>query len=76
MNMPVIEKENYDGLDITKFLMALGIIGLHSQLPKSMLYPYVRLAVPVFFLLTGFLRFKKYPVKKQNRKKDRLFCVS
>ncbi len=67
-----MEKTNQNGLDILKFILAIFVVALHSNLEKTLdlnLYNYIlnillRLAVPVFFLSSGYFFAKNY--KKSN----------
>lgn len=52
-------KENYDIFDLTKFICALMVIAIHSNLFPEVLYPWLRLAVPMFFVISSFLLFTK-----------------
>lgn len=60
-------KLNYYGLDIGKFLMAIGVVAIHTnplkdcqnQLLVTVFGNIVTLAVPFFFMASGFLIFQR-----------------
>ena len=53
------KNKNMDVLDITKFVMSFVIIMIHTDFLHQYIYPAARLAVPVFFLLSGYFAFYK-----------------
>lgn len=46
--------------DTLKVVMALFIVVLHTKLWPSVFIPLVRIAVPVFFIMSGYFFFEKY----------------
>lgn len=52
-------QKNYDSLDMLKFILSLTILAIHSGLFGGAIYPYARLAVPLFFIISGFFAFGK-----------------
>lgn len=46
-------------LDILKCISALAIIAIHTSLFPLVLYPWLRLAIPLFFVTSSFLLFTK-----------------
>lgn len=61
-------KQNYDSIDFLKFVAALFVVSLHSDplldispLANRVLIGVGRLAVPIFFIATGFFLFKSKP---------------
>ena len=55
--------KNYDIFDITKFIMALMVVAVHvnplGQNTDYIRYPFLVIAVPIFFLISSYLLFKK-----------------
>ncbi len=51
--------KNYDILDLSKFILSIMIVAIHTSLLPELLYPWLRLAVPLFFIISSFLLFKK-----------------
>lgn len=45
--------------DILKFVLALLIVALHTQLFPGIMKPWVRVAVPLFFMVSSFFFFRK-----------------
>lgn len=45
--------------DTLKVVMALFIVVLHTKLWPSVFIPLVRIAVPVFFIMSGYFFFRK-----------------
>lgn len=54
-----MNKNNYDILDLTKFVLSIMVVAIHTQLLLPILYPWLRLAVPLFFTISSFLLFSK-----------------
>lgn len=70
----VKEREYIRGFDLLKFIMALVIISLHSELSKSFEEPisdwvlnFQNLAVPIFFVLSAILFFDKVNLSENPR---------
>ena len=61
--------KNYDNLDLLKFILCFMIVAIHTQLFPMILYPWLRLAVPLFFITSSFLIFKKINMEV-NREKE------
>ena len=65
-----------DSVDILKFLMSIAIVAIHSGLggagKASFIYPWARIAVPVFFIVSAYLFFRKYNAGDADQKKARL----
>ena len=63
----MIEKKNYYGIDLLKFIMAVCVVAIHTQPLYSVQSIVVQrsfdtitsLAVPYFFSVSGFLLFSK-----------------
>ena len=57
-------RTNLDILDVTKFVLSIMVVAIHSKLGGnwrvSWTHPWVRLAVPLFFVIGAFLFFRKY----------------
>lgn len=51
--------KNDGRLDVLKFVLSLAVVAIHSSLYLDVLYPWVRLAVPLFFIMTGYFLFGK-----------------
>ena len=45
--------------DILKLVMSFFVVAIHMALLPEILYPWLRMAVPLFFIMTGFFFFKK-----------------
>lgn len=60
--------KNYDSLDLLKFISCLMIVAIHTQLFPMILYPWLRIAVPLFFITTSFLLFKKIKNNPEKKK--------
>lgn len=54
-----MRQKNIDVFDLTKFVMAFFIIAIHCDLLPSVLYPWLRIAVPIFFLISGYILFRR-----------------
>lgn len=73
------KEEKYQLIDILKFICAIFVVGIHSEIVKDpnndfqwyVLHIIFRIAVPFFFLCSGFLFGKKY---KENKEKLKEIC--
>ena len=52
-------RKNHDVFDLTKFILCLFIVALHSNIVPSILSPCVRIAVPLFFMISSYLFFER-----------------
>ena len=50
-----VEKTRYDIFDIVKFVLAIIVIAIHTNLFPQFLYPWLRLAIPLFFIISSYL---------------------
>ena len=62
---------NHDSkYDIVKFVLSLLVLAIHSTLYPMVLYPWLRIAVPLFFMMSSFFVFSKlYAVPADQHKK-------
>ena len=67
---------NLDSADALKFVMSIVVVAIHSGLGGdwhlSPIYPFARLAVPVFFMLSSYFFFSRYLLEDEEGKKLRL----
>ena len=54
-----LDGQTYDIFDITKFIMSLAVVAIHTNLFPTILYPWLRVAVPLFFVISSYLFFHK-----------------
>lgn len=60
-----MKSKTYNGLDLLKFVMALFVVmihvkpNVHSDILTTVFNPILSIAVPVFFVLSSVLIFKK-----------------
>lgn len=52
-------KTNYDILDITKIILSILIVCIHTEILPDICYPVLRMAVPLFFIISSYLFFSK-----------------
>lgn len=57
-----------DTFDILKYVLSLMIIAIHTQLFPMLLYPWLRIAVPLFFILSSYLFFSKSKKQEEHKK--------
>lgn len=58
----------YDIFDFIKIILALFVVILHSQIFPFIFYPWVRIAVPIFFMISSFLLFSKINLSLEEEK--------
>ena len=56
--------------DIVKFIMALMIVAIHSSLFPMVLYPWLRLAVPIFFIISSYFFFGNLRKLETDKEKN------
>ena len=83
---PIKEQKNYNGIDLVKFLCAIMVFIIHIppyQGEVSGLAKYVnfglqhlvcRVAVPFYFISTGFFLFKKMPLYELDKERIKSYC--
>ncbi|MBQ8892264.1 MAG: acyltransferase family protein [Bacilli bacterium] len=62
--------KKYDILDITKLILSIMVVAIHTELFPMVLYPWLRLAVPLFFVISSFLLYSKInnsPKEEKNK---------
>ena len=64
--------DNKDIFDLTKLILVLMVIAIHSNFLPLLLYPWLRLAVPMFFVISSFLFFSKNKNLSDLEKKKHL----
>ena len=70
MNDKAIKKATNGSFDLLKFVLSIFVVAIHSSLLPNVVYPWVRLAVPLFFILTSYFFFGK--VFKMDDKTEKL----
>lgn len=53
------KKTSLDMIDLIKLISAYAVVAIHSEFMGNLIYPYARLAVPIFFICTGYFAFTK-----------------
>lgn len=64
--------KRYDIFDVTRYVLAIMVVAIHTQLFPSILYPWLRLAVPLFFILSSYLLFERINDSDEKQKSDRI----
>ena len=59
-------------LDLVKFICCVVVVTIHSNFYPEIIFPWARIAVPLFFMITAFLFFNKL---KDVEEKDKLPLV-
>ena len=54
-----MKNKNLDILDLTKLILSIMIVAIHSSIFPFVLYPWLRIAVPLFFIISSYLFFTK-----------------
>ena len=60
--------KSYDILDLAKFILSIMIVAIHTALFQNYLFPWLRIAVPLFFMISSFLLFKRVNATANNEK--------
>ena len=84
--VPTNDKKNYNGIDLIKFLCAIMVFIIHippfqgevSEFAKDVNFGLqhvaCRVAVPFYFVSSGFFLFKKMPVNKLDNEIIKTYC--
>ena len=59
-------QKNYDIFDFVKFILSIFIVSLHSGIVPDIFIPIVRVAVPLFFIISSYLLFEKKSILAEN----------
>lgn len=71
MEIASIQKpKGNDLIDLVKLILSFAIVAVHTSLFDPYLYPWLRLAVPLFFMISSYFFFEK--IKKCVSAKERL----
>lgn len=62
--------KNYDVLDLSKFILSFFVVAIHTKLFPQFLYPWLRIAVPMFFVISSFLFFTKVNLAPDKDRKS------
>lgn len=62
--------KNYNGIDVAKLVFGIMVVAIHTM-GKYGLYPFLRIAVPMFFCISSFLFFEKCDGKNDSQRLKR-----
>ncbi len=63
------ESKTYNSLDVLKFILSIFVLIIHSGIDKTIISPLLRIAVPMFFIISSYLFFSK--LEKISDEKER-----
>lgn len=55
--------------DVVKFILSLLVLAIHSTLYPMVLYPWLRIAVPLFFIMSSYFLFSKLRDASEDKQK-------
>ena len=55
----ISQRKNLDAADVLKFVLSITIVATHTSLFEGYITPLVRLAVPAFFMISGYFFFSR-----------------
>ncbi len=64
-------KEADDKFDVMKAILAVFVVAIHSSLYPMVLYPWLRIAVPLFFMMSGYFFFDRINMKDSDQDKKK-----
>ena len=59
--------------DVVKYIMALMVVAIHSDLFPEVLYPWLRLAVPLFFMISSYFFFRNLQCAESAQEKNQRY---
>ena len=72
-------KKSYDSkFDIIKFILSLFVVLVHTEVYTKVLHPWIKITVPMFFIITSYFLFSKLKSETSVKKKKdiiKLFIV-
>ncbi len=69
--IPVSEQKNDAKYDLIKFFLSLLFLAIHSTLYPMVLYPWLRIAVPLFFIISSNFVFSKL-LREASKEKQKV----
>ena len=61
--------KKYDVLDLTKFILSFFVLAIHAYIFPHILYPWLRIAVPMYFVMSSFFLFSKIRITGEESRK-------
>lgn len=58
-NRTIIVKNDNGMIDLIKFILSIMVVAIHTELYPEYLFPWLRVAVPLFFMITSYFFFNK-----------------
>lgn len=74
--MEINKKPKLDMVDLTKLILAFMVVAIHTYLLGEYIYPFVRLAVPTFFVFTGYFTFRKIDFETDKKIQKNIFRIT
>lgn len=74
--MEINRKSRLDMVDLTKLILAFMVVAIHTYLLGEYIYPFVRLAVPAFFIFTGYFTFRKIDFETDKKVQNNIFQMT
>ena len=72
-----VQRKSYDSFDLFKFIASIVVVMAHTRILGEsrfhLLHPWIRIAIPVFFMVSAFLFFSKYDSLPDAEKKGYLW---
>lgn len=68
-----VQAAAYDAkYDILKFILSVCVVAIHTDLFPQILFPWLRIAVPLFFIITGMFLFEKLHGETEQKKRMKI----
>lgn len=71
-NINVLQVKYDAKYDIIKFILSILVLAIHSSLYPMILYPWLRIAVPLFFIMSSYFLFSKLFISSETNHKATL----
>ena len=67
--------KEYNSVDILKFVLSVFVMIIHSGIDKTVISPLLRMAVPLFFIVSSYFFFSKNKkLNEKTEKREALVC--
>ena len=67
-------RKEYNFIDILKFVLAVLVLLIHSNLDRTITSPLLRIAVPMFFIISAYFFFRKIAKTDSKEQQNKVFA--
>ena len=69
-------KKIYDSkFDIIKLILSLGVVLVHTDTYQDFVHPWIKIIVPLFFIMSSYFLFKKINTAKKKEERKKIYKI-